>query len=97
MRSAAMSAVWFLSGEKQMSHGYRVLVDAEIIRGRPLQQVAGHGREEAALRPRTQSASVDVLLRQKSICDNQSHHARENQQRREGFSNHWPGRIARSR
>ena len=97
MRSAAMSAIWSLSGEKQTSLGHRVFVDAEIIRGRPLQQVAGHGKEEAALRPRTQSAGDDVLLRQKSICDNQSHHARENQQRREGFSDHWPGRIARSR
>ena len=38
-----------------------------------------------------------VLLRQKSICDNQSHHARENQQCREGFSDHWPRRMARSR
>ena len=82
---------------KQTSHGHRVFVDAEVILGRPLQQVAGHGKDEAALRPRTQSAGVDVLLRQKSICDNQSHHARENQQRREGFSDHWPGRTARSR
>jgi hypothetical protein len=31
------------------------------------------------------SAGVDVLLRQKSVCDNQSHHARENQQRCEGL------------
>jgi len=38
-----------------------------------------------------------VLLRQKSICDNQSHHARENQQCREGFSAHWHRRMARSR
>ena len=38
-----------------------------------------------------------VLLRQKSICDNQCHHARENQQCRKGFSDHWPRRIARSR
>ena len=38
-----------------------------------------------------------VLLRQKSICDNQCHHARENQQSREGFSDHWPRRMARSR
>jgi hypothetical protein len=51
----------------------------------------------AALRPRTQSAVADVLLRQKSICDNQSHHARENQQCREGFSDHWPRRMARGR
>jgi len=80
-----------------MSHRHRVFVDAEVIRGRPLQQLTGHVREKAALRPRTQSAGVDVLLRQKSICDNQSHHARENQQRREGFPNHWPGRIARRR
>jgi hypothetical protein len=34
MRSAAMSAIWSLSGEKQMSHGPRVFVDAEVIRGR---------------------------------------------------------------
>jgi hypothetical protein len=45
----------------------------------------------------SQSAGVDGLMRQKSIRDNQSHHARENQQGREGFSDHWPGRIARSR
>src|SRR5713226_967250 len=46
---------------------------------------------------RTQSrAGVDVLLRQKSIGDNQSHHARENQQCREEFSDHWPRRMARS-
>ena len=38
-----------------------------------------------------------VLLREKSICDNQSHYARENQQCREGFSDHWPRRMARSR
>jgi len=38
-----------------------------------------------------------VLLRQKSVCDNQSHHARENQQCREGFSDHWHRRMARSR
>ena len=38
-----------------------------------------------------------LLLRQKSICDNQSHHARENQQCREGFSDHWHRRMARSR
>jgi hypothetical protein len=38
-----------------------------------------------------------VLLGQKSICDNQSHHARENQQCREGFSDHWHRRMARSR
>ena len=38
-----------------------------------------------------------VLLRQKSISDNQSHHARENQQCREGFSDHWLRRMARSR
>jgi hypothetical protein len=44
-----------------------------------------------------QSAGADGLLGQKSICDNQSHHARENQQGREGCSDHWPGRIARSR
>jgi hypothetical protein len=50
----------------------------------------------AALRPRTQSAGVNVLLRQKSICDNQSHHARENHQCREGFSDHWPRRMSRS-
>jgi len=33
-----------------------------------------------------------VLLRQKSICDDQRHHARENQQCREGFSDHWCSR-----
>jgi hypothetical protein len=38
-----------------------------------------------------------VLLRQISVCDNQSHHDRENQQCREGFSDHWPRRMARSR
>ena len=38
-----------------------------------------------------------VLLRQKSKCDNQSHQARENQQCREGFSDHWHRRMARSR
>jgi hypothetical protein len=38
-----------------------------------------------------------VLLPQKSICDNQSHQARENQQCREGFSDHWHRRMARSR
>jgi len=41
-------------------------------------------------------AAVDVLLRQKSIRDNQTHHARENQQCRNGFSDHWPRRMARS-
>ena len=38
-----------------------------------------------------------VLLCQKSICDNQCHHARENQQCREGFSGHWPRRMACNR
>jgi hypothetical protein len=38
-----------------------------------------------------------VVLRQKSICDNQSHHARENQQCRDGFSDHWHRRMACSR
>ena len=45
----------------------------------------------AAHNPRAES------LRQKSICDNQSHHAPENQQCGEGFSDHWPRRMARSR
>jgi hypothetical protein len=50
------------------------------------------------MRPKgPQSVGVDGLMRQKSICDNQSHHARENQQGREGFSDHLAGRIARSR
>jgi len=34
---------------------------------------------------------------QKSISDNQSHHARENQRGWEEFSDRWPRRIARSR
>ena len=38
-----------------------------------------------------------MLLRQKSICDNQSHHARENQQCRERFSDHSPRLMIRSR
>jgi hypothetical protein len=45
MRSAAMSAIWSLSEEKRTSRGHPVFVDAEVIRGRPLQEVAGHGRE----------------------------------------------------
>ena len=45
----------------------------------------------------TTTMGVDGLVRQKSICDNQSHHARENQQCRNGFSDHWPRRMARSR
>src|SRR3984893_2382287 len=40
---------------------------------------------------------ISVLLRQKSICDNQSHHARENQQCREGFSDHFARRMELSR
>ena len=43
-----------------------------------------------------QSAGAGRLVRQKSVCDNQSYHARKNQEGREGFSGHWPGRIARS-
>jgi hypothetical protein len=40
----------------------------------------------AKMRPKgPQSADVDGLLRQKSICDNQSHHARENQHGGEDF------------
>ena len=50
----------------------------------------------AAIRSRT-SGGVDVLLRQKSVCDDQSHHARENQQCLKGFSDHWPRRMARGR
>jgi hypothetical protein len=41
-----------------MSHRHRVFVDAEVIRGRPLQQLTGHVREKAALRPRTQSRAL---------------------------------------
>jgi hypothetical protein len=41
-----------------------------------------------------QSAGVGGLVRQKSVCDNQNHHARENQEGREGVSDHRPGRIA---
>jgi hypothetical protein len=41
MRSAAMSAIWSRSGK----NGRCVFVDAEVIRARPLQEVAGHGRE----------------------------------------------------
>jgi hypothetical protein len=37
------------------------------------------------------------LVCEKSICDNQSHHARESQQCRKGFSDHWPRRMARTR
>ena len=41
--------------------------------------------------------TMAVLPRQQSICDNQCYHARENQQCREGFSDHWLPRLARSR
>jgi hypothetical protein len=40
--------------------------------------------------------SLAMLLRQKFICDNQSHHARKNQECREGFPDHW-SRTARNR
>jgi hypothetical protein len=44
MRSAAMSAIWSLSEEERTSRGHRVFVDAEVIRGRPLQEVGWHGK-----------------------------------------------------
>ena len=46
MQSAAISAIWSLSGEKQTSLGHRVFVDAEVIRGRPLQQVGGTAKKK---------------------------------------------------
>src|ERR1700694_3469708 len=65
---------------KSGRHGHRVFVDAEVIRGGPLLEVAGHGREawraapgsarllRAALRPRTQSAggvtASEIYMRQ---------------------------------
>ena len=106
MRSAAMSAIWSLSGEKRTSRTSRFFVDAEAIQGGPLLEVAGHGRESLASRvPRgcCEQHFVPahnpraVLLGQKSICDNESHHARENQQCREGFSDHLHRRMARGR
>src|ERR1700731_3387943 len=43
------------------------------------------------------SVGRERSLRQKSECDNQRHHARENQQCRKGFPDHCPRRMARSR
>src|SRR5258708_27475826 len=74
---------------KSGRRGHRVFVDTEVIRGGPLLEVAGHGREAWRAAPRYRAVAVSstssprrnpraVLLRQKSICDNQSHHAREN-------------------
>src|SRR5258706_9185494 len=73
---------------KSGRRGHRVFVDTEVRRGGPLLEVAGHGRESLASRvPRgcceqhfvPAHNPRPVLLGQKSICDNESHHARENQ------------------
>ena len=70
-------------------------------------QVAGHGREAWRAAPRYRAVAVRhfvhannpraVLLRQYSICDNQSHHARENQQCREGEAKNDPPNKKRER
>jgi len=66
-------------------------------------EVAGHSREAWRAAPGSARCTSSpahypraMLLRQKSICDNQSHHARENQQYRKGFSDHWPRRMTSS-
>ena len=71
-------------------------VDSEAMRGGLCKKWRGTA-EKLGEPPRRLCAVADVLLRQKSICNNQSHHARENQQCREGFSDHWPRRVGRSR
>jgi hypothetical protein len=40
-----MSAIWSLSGEKRTSRTPAFFVEAEVIRGGPLLEVAGHGSE----------------------------------------------------
>lgn len=59
--------------------------------GEPVRAIAVSGASSPAHNP------LALLLRQKSICDNQCHHARENQQCRKRLSDHWPCRIAPSR
>jgi len=106
MRSARCPLFGRYEG-KSGRRGHRVFVDTEVIRGGPLLELAGHGREawRAAAGPRgccgrhffPAHNPRAALPRQKPICDNQSHYARENQQCRQGFSDHWPRRMARSR
>jgi hypothetical protein len=106
MRSAAMSTIWSLSGEKRTSRTSRFCRCGGQTR-RAAARGGGYGREawRAVQVPRGCCEQHFVpahnpratLLRQKSICDNQSHHARENQQCRKGFWDHWPRRMARSR
>src|SRR5712672_2579328 len=107
MRSAAMSAIWSLSGEKRTSRTSRFFVDAEAIQGGPLLEVAWHGREAWRAAPGSavavSSTSFPHTIRGRCYCVRnlyatmRAHHARENQQCREGFSDHWPRRMARSR
>ena len=100
-----MSAIWSLSGKKER-RGHLAFVDAEVRRGGPLLEVAGTA-EKLGEPPQVPRGCCEqhfvpahnawaTLPRQKSICDNQSHHARENQQGLERFWDYWPGRIAGS-
>ena len=102
----AMSAIWSLSAEKRTSRTSRFCrCGGHTRRAAARGGVAGAVEKlgepprfravASALLPRTNPRAV--LLRQISIFDNQSHHARENQQCREGFSDHWFRRMARSR
>jgi hypothetical protein len=89
----AMSAIRSLSGVGETGRPLlEVAATAEKL-GEPPQVPRGCWEQNyvPAHNPRA------VLLRQKSKCDNQSHQARENQQCREGFSDHWHRRMARSR
>jgi hypothetical protein len=61
----------------------------------PTRGSSARRRSEKCAPTNPQSVAVDGLVRQKPVCDNQSHHARENQQCLEGFWDHGTGRIAR--
>jgi hypothetical protein len=101
-----MSAIWSLSGKADVADIAFCRCGGHARRAAARGAVAG-AVEKLGEPPRFRAVAVSaflpahnpraILRRQISICDNQSHHARENQQCREGFSDHWPRRMARSR
>ena len=104
----AMSAIWSLSAEKRTSRTSRFCRCGGHTRRAAARGGVAGAVEKLGEPPQVPRGCCErissphtirgrLLLRQISICDNQSHHARENQQCREGFSDHWPRRMARSR
>jgi hypothetical protein len=89
-RSARCPQIWSLLVEKRTSH----FVDAKVTRGGAADRGGRGTAEKLGEPPKFRVVAVScpslpahnpraVLLRQKSICNDQRHHARENQQCRE--------------